>query len=184
MKYIKTFEKVVRVPITSQLSKKLMPKELFIETSNGSFNLKLTDYVVNLPKIYTAYHHSTPEKTGDVLDDGEPDYLCIDFNFMKVDSRLEINIELTYGDAMMFEFKIYKGGIDVFHYNGHNSKFDPEYKFYFTEKSIKDLMNLFNRFGFNLERKHFNFLDEKEGSYDTTKNGGYQPPNLNHPNLP
>ena len=178
MKYIKTFE-LYKVPVISQESKKLLPQELKIVSSNGEFTLKLTDYLVNLPKIYTSYHHSTPEKTDDVLSDGEPDYLCVDLNMMKVDDKLEINVEITYGDAMMFEFKVSKGKIDVFHYNGFGSKFDPNYKFYFSEESIMDLLHFFNRFGFGLERNEFNFLDSEEDSYDTKKNGGQIPHPIN-----
>ena len=171
MKYIKTFESY-KIPITSQETKNLLPKELTIQTSNGEFTLKVSDYTVNLPKIYTSYHHSTPEITDDVLTDGEPDYLCIDLNLMRVDNQLEINVELTYGDAMMFEFKVSKGNVDVFHYNGHGSKFDPDYEFSFKEESIEEILNFFNRFGFGLNREHFNFLDSDKTSYDTTKNGG------------
>jgi hypothetical protein len=87
-----------------------------------------------------------------------------------------INVELTYGDAMMFEFKIKKWNkVDVFVYNGQNSKFDPDYKFTFTEESIQDLIKFFNRFGFKLTRDRFNFLDSDVFSYDTTKNGGRNP---------
>ena len=171
MKYIKTFESH-RIPITSQEVKNLLPKELKIQTSNGEFTLKVSDYTINLPKIYTSYHHSTPEITGDVLSDGEPDYLSIDLNFMRVDKEFEINVELTYGDAMMFEFKVSSGKVDVFHYNGYGSKFDSQYEFSFREESIEEILNFFNRFGFGLNREHFNFLDSDKSSYDTTKNGG------------
>jgi len=172
MKYLKRFNEDIKIPIISQDVKKLFPKKLSISTSNGEFELVISDYVINLPKIYTAYHHFTPEKTGDALSDGEPDYLCIDLNFMKVDKSFEINVEITYGDAMMFEFKVSNGKVDVFHYNGYGSKFDPGYEFSFYEESIQDLLRLFNRFGFGLSRDNFNFLDSDKSSYDTRKNGG------------
>jgi hypothetical protein len=176
MKYIASFYEKVSIPVFDQESKKLLPQKIDIETSNGKFTLNLSDYIVNLPKIYISYHHSTPEKTGDVLSDGEPDYLCIDLNFLKVDNNHEINVEITYGDAMMFEFKISKwNNVDVFVYNGQNSKFDSDYKFAFTEKSITELMGFFNRFGFRLTRDRFNFLDSDVSSYDTRKNGGHSP---------
>jgi len=172
MKYLKRFNEDIKIPIISQDVKKLFPKKLSISTSNGEFELVISDYVINLPKIYTAYHHFTPEKTGDALSDGEPDYLCIDLNFMKVDKSFEINVEITYGDAMMFEFKVSNGKVDVFHYNGYGSKFDPGYEFSFSEESIQELLKLFNRFGFGLSRDNFNFLDSDKSSYDTRKNGG------------
>jgi hypothetical protein len=181
MKYIARFNEKISIPVFDQTSKKLLPQTLSIETSNGKFTLELTDYVVNLPKIYTSYHHSTPDESGDVLSDGEPDYLCIDFNFFKVDDDLVINVEITYGDAMMFEFKIKKwNDVDVFVYNGQHSKFDPDYKFTFTEESIEEIIKFFNRFGFRLTRDRFNFLDSDITSYDTTKNGGHAP-TINHP---
>ena len=172
MKYLKRFNEDIKIPIISQDVKKLFPKKISITTSNGEFELVISDYVINLPKINTAYHHSTPEKTGNALSDGEPDYLCIDLNFMKVDKNFEINVEITYGDAMMFEFKVSKGNVDVFYYNGYGSKFDPEYEFSFSEESIQELLKLFNRFGFGLSRDIFNFLDSDKSSYDTKKNGG------------
>ncbi len=176
MKHLERFNEEMKIPFTDPKSKNLFPKKLSIKTSNGSFTLNLGDYVVNPPKIYSSYHHFTPDKTGDVLSDGEPDYLCIDFNFMKVDKDFEINVEVTYGDAMMFEFKIKKWNqIDVFYYNGYGSKFDPTYEFCFTEESINDLLTLFNRFGYRLTRDRFNFLDSDKSSYDTTKNGGFVP---------
>jgi hypothetical protein len=162
MRYLATFHEKVSIPVFDQDSKKLLPQTINIQTSNGNFKLNLSDYIVNLPKIYIAYHHSTPEQTGDVLSDGEPDYLCIDLNFLKVDNNHEINVEITYGDAMMFEFKISKwNNVEVFVYNGQNSK----------------LIGFFNRFGFRLTRDRFNFLDSDVSSYDTRKNGGNFPHN-------
>jgi hypothetical protein len=73
---------------------------------------------------------------------------------------------------MMFEFKVSKGSVDVFYYNGYGSKFDPEYEFSFTEESIQDILKFFNRFEFGLKRSDFNFLDSDKSSYDTKKNGG------------
>ena len=71
MKYLKRFNEDIKIPIISQDVKKLFPKKLSISTSNGEFELVISDYVINLPKINTAYHHFTPEKTGDALSDGE-----------------------------------------------------------------------------------------------------------------
>jgi hypothetical protein len=176
MTHLEFFNEDIMIPITSQIGKKLFPEFIHIKTSNGRFKLKLGDYVINPPKLYTVYHHSTLEDKGDALDDGEPDFLCIDFNFMKKDKDFEVNMEITYGDAMMFEFKVKKwNNVDVFHYNGENSKFDPKYSFTFEEKSIQDLLKIFNRFGFRLTRDRLNFLDDIQKSYDTTKNGGQAP---------
>lgn len=180
MKYLEKFNERIKIPFFEQTSKKLLPKKLSIITSNGEYTLNLTDYLPNIPKILISYHHYTPMKSGDVLSDGEPDYLSVDLNFMKVGKDYELNVEISYGDAMMFEFKIKKwNDVETFFYNGHNSKFDPDYKFAFTEDSINDLIKFFNRFGFRLTRDRFNFLDSNVSSYDTTKNGGNTPV-LNH----
>jgi len=145
-----------------------LPQTIEIITSNGEYTLELSDVQMTFPKLWVAYHHSTPEKTGDVLTDGEPDYLGFDFNFQKVNDTFEINVENTYGDAMMFEFKLTPPNeVKVGHYNGVNSKFDPDYSFAYSEKSIKDLIDFFNRFtiGFELSREDFNFLDSRKDSY-------------------
>ena len=166
MKYLKKFGEQIKISVLDQNVKKLFPKKLKIETSNGTFELTLSDYIINPPKIYSSYYHFTPDKTGNVLSDGEPDYLCMDFNFMKVNDQFEINVEITYGDAMMFEFKLKKpNSVEVFVYNGYGSKFDPEYQFAFTESSISDIIELFNRFGYNFKRDDFNFLDTDKNSY-------------------
>jgi hypothetical protein len=151
-----------------------VPKTMQIVTSNGEFKLELTDCHINFPKIEIAYHHWTPDKTGDVLSDGEPDYLCFDLNFHRRDKDFQINVENTYGDAMMFEFKISPPNtIEVGHYNGYNSKYDPKYVFSYTEDSINDLMEFFNKFTFGLKltRDKFNFLDIDPNSYKFEKVG-------------
>ena len=146
----------------------MLPKTMEIITSNGEFTLELSDVQMTFPKMWINYYQNTPEKTGDVLSDGEPDNLGFDLNFQKVDDTFEINVENTYGDAMMFEFKISPPNtVTVGHYNGVNSKFDPKYSFAYSEKSINDLIDFFNRFtiGYELTRDKFNFLDTKEDSY-------------------
>ena len=176
MKYLKTFNETIKVPFFEQTARKLLPKNLSIITSNGEYTLNLSDYLPNIPKILISYHHFTPDRSGDVLSDGEPDYLSIDLNFLKVGKDLEANVEISYGDAMMFEFKIKKWNeVETFFYNGVNSKFDPDYKFAFTEDSIVELIKFFNRFGFRLTRDRFNFLDSDVSSYDTKENGGISP---------
>ena len=151
-----------------------VPQKLSIVTSNGEFDLKLSDCWIQFPKMMLQYWHNTPEKTGDALSDGEPDYLGFDLNFLKKGNTFEINVENTYGDAMMFEFKITPPNtVEVGHYNGYNSKFDPKYVFSYTEESIKDLLNFFNKFTFGLDltRDKFNFLDIDPKSYKFEKVG-------------
>lgn len=163
-----------KISIVDTDFKSHVPEKLSIVTSNGEFELVISDCVVQFPKVCLSYWHSTPEKTGDVLSDGEPDYLSFDLNFVKVDDHFEINVENTYGDAMMFEYKIVPPNtIEVGHYNGYKSMHDPNYVFSYTEDSINDLMEFFNKFTFGLEltRDKFNFLDIDPNSYKFEKVG-------------
>lgn len=163
-----------KISIVHEDLKKHVPQSLSIITSNGEFDLELSDCWVQFPKVCLTYWHSTPEKTGDVLSDGEPDYLAFDFNFVKNDDQFEINVENTYGDAMMFEYKIIPPNkIEIGNYNGINSKFDPEYLFSYTEESISKLIDFYNRFtfGLNLKRDQFNFLDSRRDSFKMEKVG-------------
>jgi len=152
--------------------KNLFPKKIHLSTSNGNYDLSYSEHQMVPPKIQVTYHHSTPIHSGDVLSDSEPDYLGIDFHIKKVGEKFECLVDITYGDAMMFSFKIKSPNtVEVGHYNGHGSKFDPNYEFYFHEESINDLMKIFNQFdlGFNLTRDKFNFLDGDKTSFKMEK---------------
>lgn len=157
-----------KFPMTDPKLREIVPQKLTIITSNGEFELELSDCWVQFPKICLTYWHSTPEKTGDVLSDGEPDYLGFDLNIVKNSKNFEINVENTYGDTMMFEYKIVPpNSIIIGHYNGYKSKFDPNYVFSYREDSIEELIKFFNSFTFgtSLTRDKFNFLDIKPDSY-------------------
>jgi hypothetical protein len=181
--YYVDLDDVDRVEFTNESNKisilhgdlrKQLPPKLSIITSNGQFELELCDCWVQFPKVMFQYWQNTPDKTNDVLSDGEPDYLGFDLNFMKRDKLFEINIENTYGDAMMFEYKIMSPNtVEVGHYNGYKSKHDPNYVFGYTEESINDLIQFFNKFTFGLEltRDKFNFLDIDPKSYKFEKVG-------------
>ena len=159
-------------PLFNQNIKSLLPKNLYLSTSNGDFELSLLECEMIPPKVQIVYHHSTPEKTGDVLSDGEPDYLGMDIHVLNSEGKWGLNVDITYGDAMMFSFKISPSNlVKVGHYNGYGSKFDPNYQFYFQEGSIQDLIKLFQKFdfGFELKRDQFNFLDGDKNSFKMEK---------------
>jgi hypothetical protein len=149
--------------------KNILPDELNITTSNGKFNLKKSDCTVAPPQIFISYHHSTPDSTGDVLSDGEPDYLGFDIQFISNPKKCKCDI--TYGDNVMFSFDINKGGqIVVGHYNGYNSKFDSEYEFYFDEESIQSIIDFLSLMtNFKIDRDKINFLDGDKNSYKYEK---------------
>ena len=158
----------------SQDIKSLLPENLNLITTNGQFELELKDVMLNGDLIQIVYYQNTFEKSGDALGDGEPDYLGIDIHTLKDNDgtkanpdTLRLNIDITYGDSMMFSFTIDKdNGLNVHHYDGINSKYDPESTFHFSDDTIKDLVELFNRFDdYQLTPKDFTFLDSDPNSY-------------------
>jgi hypothetical protein len=158
----------------SQDIKKLLPENLNLITTNGQFELELKDVMLNGDLIQIAYYQNTFEKTGDALGDGEPDYLEIDIHTLKDNDgtkanpdTLRLNIDITYGDSMMFSFTIdKKDKVKVHHYDGINSKYDSETFFYFSDDTINDLVELFNRFDdYQLSSDDFKFLDSDPNSY-------------------
>ena len=184
MIYLKTFNEMIKVPIKvvkestisifSQDIKKLLPENLNLITTNGQFELELKDVMLNGDLIQIAYYQNTFEKSGDALADGEPDYLEIDIHTLKDNDgtkanpdTLRLNIDITYGDSMMFSFTIDKdNGLNVHHYDGINSKYDSETFFYFSDDTINDLVELFNRFDdYQLTSDDFKFLDSDPNSY-------------------
>lgn len=152
-----------------------LPKKLTIVTDNGTYELVYSDCSVNgvTNKIEIMYFHSTPTGPNDVNKDGEPDMLQFDIHMVKTNDgtesnpdNLKLNIDITYGDAMMSQFTIeMPGKTEVGHYNSYNSKYDKETFFGFEDQSIKDLVKVFNRLGFELEPKDFTFIDKYPDSY-------------------
>ena len=167
---------------------KLLPKELTIITENGEYTLKVKglDTEHGYPGIYNLmnsvsfiYSHNTvEERDGDVNADGEPDNLQFDISIVKDNKgdegnpseSLRLNIDLTYGDAMICEFTIdYPNKVNVHHYTGKNSLHDSETYFGFSDKSLKELVEFFNRFGFTTTPEDFKFLDKEDDSYSYEK---------------
>ena len=159
--------------------KKFLPKKLTIIDNNGTYELVYSDCSVNgvSHKVEIMYFHSTANNPNDVNKDGEPDTLEFDIHMVKTNDgtdanpdNLKLNIDVTYGDAMLSQFSISKPGqIEVGQYNGYGSKYDKETFFGFDDQSIKDLVNLFNRLGFKLSVKDFTFIDKYPDSYTYTE---------------
>ena len=158
---------------------KTTPKELTILNNNGTYKLVYSgcsiDGVAN--KIQLMYFHSTPKGPNDVNKDGEPDTLQFDIHMVKTNDgtdsnpdNLKLNIDVTYGDAMMSQFSISKPGeVEVGQYNGFGSKYDKETFFGFEDDSLKELIELFNRLGFELTVNDFTFIDKYKDSYTYTE---------------
>ena len=158
---------------------KLLPKKLTIVDNSGTYELVYSDCSVNgvSHKVEIMYFHSTPNNPNDVNIDGEPDTLQFDIHMVKTNDgtdanpdNLKLNIDVTYGDAMVSQFSISKPDqIEVGQYNGFGSKYDKETFFGFEDESIKDLVEFFNRLGFELSVKDLVFIDKYPDSYTYTE---------------
>ena len=186
MRYLRKFVEN-KISIFNPEWSKLLPEELVVVTDNGEFcltrNKDLSDInhpidISNLMNcVQIAYIHHTPEnKDGDVSADGEPDYLCFDITFVKDNSgehanpeSLKLNIDITYGDHMQYSFTIDKSGVNVHHYTGRNSLYDPETFWGFSDESLEKLVDFFNRFGFNNTVDDYKFIDKDPDSYKYEK---------------
>lgn len=189
MKHLRRFDES-RVSIFDSDWVKLLPKSLTIVTDNGEFelnrknaiekNTKYPEQIYNLmTSISIPYSQDTMEEEGgNPLADGEPDNLQFDIYIVKSNrgdssnpDTLKLNIDMTYGDNMQCAFTIERKEdgvtkVGVHHYNGKNSIYDPETYFGFTKQSLSDLVEFFNRFGFDAKPEDFKFLgDEQEYRY-------------------
>jgi hypothetical protein len=79
---------------------------------------------------------------------------------------LRLDVDISYGDAMVSEFSIESPNkVNVIHYTGKNSKYDPDTKFAFTDNSLKDIVEFFNRLGYSLDVSDFKFIDSDDNSF-------------------
>lgn len=187
MRYLKKYNEN-KVSIFNSDWIKFLPTELTIKTENGEFTLKRKNELVDslghpvdisniMNCIQISYYQSTIENGEDVLDDGEPDYLCFDITLVKDNKggqanpdSLRLNIDISYGDNMQYEFTIDKPNIvKVYHYTGKNSLYDPETFWGFTKDSLKTLVDFFNRFGFETTVDDFKFIDDVPDSFQYEK---------------
>ena len=165
---------------------KLLPKKLSIITNNGEFTLDVCGLepeangysgIYNLmTSVSFSYAQNTIERSNDdPTADGEPDTLQFDVAVVKDNDgseanptkSLRLNIDLTYGDSMMYAFTIdYPNKVNVHHYNGKDSLYDPESHFGFSDESLQELVTFFNRFGFETTPEDFKFIDSDPDSYD------------------
>ena len=154
--------------IFNQEIKNFFPDKIYLSKTNGDWELDKKDIMLNGDLIQMAYYQNTPEESGDVLSDGEPDYLEFDIHIDKNERGIKLLVDITYGDSMVCEFSIEAPNkINVIHYTGINSKYDPDTHFGFTDETINDLVKLFNSFnhGLKLTSDDFNFIDKDLDSY-------------------
>ena len=146
------------------------------------------DLSVNPLKIEIIYSQNTPSKEdNDVLADGEPDNLEFDIHILKDNDgtqanpdNLSLNVDISYGDAVVSSFKINAPNIVEPHdYTGSKSIVDPKTMFSFTDDSIKKLVEFFNRWDskFRITPENFKFLDTNKDSFNPQmddENNNYQ----------
>ena len=164
-----------RISTFDQEIKKLLPEEIHIENTYGKHTLKKKDIMLNGDLIQIAYHHDTAAEKNDASADGEPDFLCIDIHTIKENdgteangASLRLNIDISYGDAMVFSFTIEEPNrVELHHYTGIGSMHEKETKFHFEDETLEELITFFNRFSdkYNLTHDDFKFLDSDPDSY-------------------
>lgn len=173
MRHLRSFYESTSI-FDVEVWKKYLPSSLDIVTDNGKWSLKKSDVVLLSDILQISYYHNTPEEyyDGGVNYDGEPDYLCFDIHIFKDNdgsnansNNLKLNVNITYGDAMVSEFSIKDNKVSVIHYTGKGSLYDPNTFFGFDDKSLNNLVSFFNRFGFTLKVNQFSFIDNENDSY-------------------
>ena len=169
IRHIKKYNEITNsTSIFSQEIKNFFPDKIYLSTTDGDWELDKKDIMLNGDLIQMAYYQNTPEESGDVLSDGEPDFLEFDIHIDKNERGIKLLVDITYGDSMVCEFSIEAPNkINVIHYTGINSKYDPETHFGFNDETINDLVKLFNSFnhGLKLSSDDFKFIDKDLDSY-------------------
>jgi anthranilate/para-aminobenzoate synthase component II len=146
----------------------IFPDTVSIYTSDGSFLLRRGDTTREADIIRVSYYQNTA-KDGNIIKDGEPDFLVFDLHFVKNEKGIKTLVNITYGDQMKSEFSIEKPNvIDLGHYNGIRSIADTDTHFGFEDTTIRNLCKLFNGldFGYNLSPKDFKFIDKYPDTYN------------------
>lgn len=178
MKYLKLYEDFERrISVFDQDIKSLLPEKIRTETTYGKYEFSKKDVMLNGDLIQIVYHHNTAKEKNDVCADGEPDYLCFDIHTIKENDgteangeNLRLNVDITYGDAMVSSFTIEAPNkVEPHHYTGIGSMHDKETEFAIEDKSLEDLITFFNSFSdrYELTKDDFKFLDSDPNSYNT-----------------
>lgn len=148
--------------------KSMLPKKIEVYTDHGTFKFSISDVTREADILRISYNGSTYEETGEALADGEPDFVVFDLHFQTVENKLQIIVNISYGDTMVSEFKLLQPNIvKVGHYEGIGSKASPDTHFGFSDNTLKDLVKIFNSFdaGFQLTTNDFKFIDKYPDSY-------------------
>lgn len=189
MRYLRRFlENEEYSVFDSQNWKKFLPKKLIVINQNGKWVLERPDenygmgHATNITGLMNCiqinWAQNTPSREdGDVTRDGEPDQLEFDITIVKDNDgksanpdSLKLNVDISYGDAMVSEFTIeMPNKVNIHHYTGYGSLHDPNTFFGFEDESLQDIVNFFNAWGFSLTKDNFKFLDKYHDSYINKK---------------
>lgn len=157
MKYLKFFEKFTQFTMYTNEWERYLPKELTVIKSDKTRTFHKENVMLNADQIEVNYVANKSEY-------GEPDEMEIDI-YMLVDGKLELDVDITYGDLMVSEFKLISPNIvNVIQYTSYHSKFDPSNTiFALTDDSLQKLVKFFNNFdNMNLTIDNFKFLDLRD----------------------
>ena len=145
-----------------------LPEGIEVYTDHGTFRYSLGDVTREPDVLRVAYNGVSAAQSGDVLSDGEPDFVVFDIHFAMHGQRLRTIVNITYGDAMKSEFSLSAPSkVTVGHYEGAGSMADPETHFGFSDETLRDLVGLFNSFdpSYRFRPGHFKFIDKYLDTY-------------------
>jgi hypothetical protein len=120
----------------------LMPKKLEFIDDGKVLPYELGNIMMNFDMIQVTYDSNIWAK---------PSCLEFDFYFLKRDKDYVIDIDITFGNSVTYEFSLKKNKISLIR------KEILDYGF--SEESIDKLVNVFNKFkGFSFNKEDLNFL--------------------------
>lgn len=120
----------------------IMPKKLEFIDGDKVLSYELGNIMMHFDMIQVTYDSNIW---------GEPSCLEFDFYFLKSDRDYVIDIDITFGNSVTYEFSLRKNKVNIIR------KEILDYGF--TEDSIEKLVKVFNRFkGFQFNKEDFDFL--------------------------
>ena len=120
----------------------LMPKKLEFIDDGKVLPYELGNIMMNFDMIQVTYDSNIW---------GKPSCLEFDFYFLKRDKDYVIDIDITFGNSVTYEFSLKKNKISLIRKEILN--------YGFSEESIDKLVNVFNKFkGFSFNKEDLNFL--------------------------
>ena len=140
-----------------------LPDYLTINYHGKLFKFKRDNIMLHSDMVQITYASTNidSQESGEIW--GSPDTLEFDIYFAKEDSKIILNVDITYGDAMACEFSIESPNkIKVIEYTSYHSKFDPSNTvFALVDESLQSFINFLNSFsGMKLKKEDFKFLDQ------------------------